>query len=123
MAGLFDISVDSGFISKEIVKCMDLARDGIHAFLVVFSARACFSEEEEAAIRSLRTLFGSEITNYTIVVFTGGDELEDNDETLEDYLGSECPQPLKVQLLPCLLYSATYLVTALWLVIICVYII
>jgi hypothetical protein len=31
-----------------------------------------------------------------IVVFTGGDELEDNDETLEDYLGRECPQPLKV---------------------------
>ncbi|KAK9205041.1 hypothetical protein WN943_015307 [Citrus x changshan-huyou] len=30
-----------------------------------------------------------------IVVFTGGDELEDNDETLEDYLGRECPKPLK----------------------------
>ena len=31
-----------------------------------------------------------------IVVFTGGNELEDNDETLEDYLGPECPKPLKV---------------------------
>ncbi|KAF9613300.1 hypothetical protein IFM89_006810 [Coptis chinensis] len=30
-----------------------------------------------------------------IVVFTGGDELEDNDETLEDYLGRECPKPLQ----------------------------
>jgi hypothetical protein len=31
-----------------------------------------------------------------IVVFTGGDELEDDDETLEDYLGRSCPEPLKV---------------------------
>ncbi|KAL5547495.1 hypothetical protein UlMin_002726 [Ulmus minor] len=36
---------------------------------------------EEAALRSLQTLFGDKIVNYMIVVFTGGDELEDNDET------------------------------------------
>ncbi len=53
-------------------------------------------EEEEAALRSLWTFFGSKIINYMIVVFTGGDELDDNEETLEDYLGRECPQPLKV---------------------------
>ncbi|KAH9725264.1 Immune-associated nucleotide-binding protein 9 [Citrus sinensis] len=46
IAGLFDSSAGSEFVSKEIVKCI-------------------------------------------------GDELEDNDETLEDYLGRECPKPLK----------------------------
>ncbi|KAJ0025309.1 hypothetical protein Pint_07465 [Pistacia integerrima] len=30
-----------------------------------------------------------------IVVFTSGDELEENEETLEDYLGRECLNPLK----------------------------
>ncbi|KDO39025.1 hypothetical protein CISIN_1g0384612mg, partial [Citrus sinensis] len=30
-----------------------------------------------------------------VVVFTGGDYLEDNEKTLEDYLGHECPNPLK----------------------------
>lgn len=30
------------------------------------------------------------------MVFTGGDELEDNDRTLDDYLGSQCPESLKV---------------------------
>ena len=104
MAGLFDISVESGYVSKEIVRCMDLARDGIHAFLVVFSVRTCFSEEEEDAIHSLRTLFGS----YIIVVFSGVDELEANDETLDDYLGRECPQALKVLSLPPLLSSTTF---------------
>ncbi|PKI54291.1 hypothetical protein CRG98_025306 [Punica granatum] len=99
--GLFDISAGMDFVGKEIVKCIDLAKDGIHAVLVVFSVRTRFSEEEEAALRSLRTLFGSKIINYMIVVFTGGDELEDNDETLEDYLGRDCPQPLKDILILC----------------------
>ncbi|MBA0727986.1 hypothetical protein Golax_000931 [Gossypium laxum] len=93
--GLFDFSAGSEFIGKEIVKCIDLAKDGIHAVLVVFSVRTRFSQEEEAALRSLQTLFGSKIVNYMIVVFTGGDELEENEETLEDYLGRECPEPLK----------------------------
>lgn len=104
-SGLFDISAGLDFVGKEIVKCIDLAKDGIHAILVVFSVRTRFSEEEESALRSLRTLFGSKIINYMIVVFTGGDELEENEETLEDYLGRECPQPLKV-----LLYLTIHLV-------------
>lgn len=93
--GLFDFSAGSEFVGKEIVKCINLAKDGIHAVLVVFSVRTRFSQEEQAALHSLQTLFGSKIFDYMIVVFTGGDELEDNDETLEDYLGRECPEPLK----------------------------
>ncbi|XP_004150153.1 immune-associated nucleotide-binding protein 9 [Cucumis sativus] len=93
--GMFDFSAGSDFVGKEIVKCIDMAKDGIHAVLVVFSVRTRFSLEEEAALRSLQTLFGSKIVNYMIVVFTGGDELEENEETLEDYLGRSCPDPLK----------------------------
>ncbi|KAL6961918.1 Immune-associated nucleotide-binding protein 9 [Sarracenia purpurea var. burkii] len=93
--GLFDFSAESEFIGKEIVKCINMAKDGIHAVLVVFSVRTRFSKEEEAALQSLQTLFGRKINDYMIVVFTGGDELEENDETLEDYLGRECPEPLK----------------------------
>lgn len=96
--GLFDFSAGSDFVGKEIVKCIDLAKDGIHAILVVFSVRTRFTEEEETALRSLQTLFGSKIVDYMIVVFTGGDELEENDETLEDYLGRGCPEPLKVSM-------------------------
>lgn len=99
--GLFDNSTGSEFLGKEIVRCIDLAKDGIHAILVVFSVRTRFTDEEETALRSLRTLFGSKIVDYMIVVFTGGDELEDNDETLVDYIGSECPEPLKEVLSLC----------------------
>jgi hypothetical protein len=95
-SGLFEVSNGSQFIGKEIVKCIDFAKDGIHAILVVLSVRSRFSEEEENALRSLRTLFGSKIVDYMIVVFTGGDDLEANEETLDDYLGRGCPETLKV---------------------------
>ncbi|KAL1292482.1 hypothetical protein HN51_053087 [Arachis hypogaea] len=99
--GLFDFSVESEFVGKEIAKCIGMAKDGIHAVLVVLSVRTRFSQEEQAALHSLQTLFGNKIVNYMIVVFTGGDELEDNDETLDDYLGRECPEPLKEVLALC----------------------
>jgi len=73
-----------------------LAKDGIHAILVVFSIRTRFTEEEQATLRVLKTLFGHKIVDYMIIVFTGGDELEYNEETLDDYLSEGCPQPLKV---------------------------
>lgn len=95
--GLFDLASGSEFVGKEIVKCIDLAKDGIHAIIVVFSVRTRFTEEEETALRSLQTLFGNKILDYMIVVFTGGDELEENNESIEQYLGhGECPRTLKV---------------------------
>lgn len=96
MAGLFDFSAETEFIGKEIVKCINMAKDGIHAVLVVLSVRTRFSKEEAAAVNSLRALFGNKITDYMIIVFTGGDELEYNEKTLEDYLGRDCPEPLMV---------------------------
>ncbi|KAF9608930.1 hypothetical protein IFM89_012098, partial [Coptis chinensis] len=92
---LFDFSVGSNIVGKEIVNCIRLDKDGIHAVLAVFSVRTRFSLEEEVAIQTLKNFFGEKIVDYMIVVFTGGDELEDNDETLEDYLGHECPKPLQ----------------------------
>jgi hypothetical protein len=95
VAGLFDTSAGSEFIIPEIARCIKMAVDGVHAVLVVLSVRTRFSEEEVAAVRSLQTIFGSRILDYIIVVFTGGDEFDDDDETFEDYLGSAA-DPLKV---------------------------
>lgn len=99
--GLFDFSAEPEFIGKEIVRCINMAKDGIHAVLVVLSVRSRFSREEEAAVESLRKFFGSNISDYMILVFTGGDDLEENDVTLDDYLGRDCPEPLKEILKMC----------------------
>ncbi|WVZ01443.1 hypothetical protein V8G54_027512 [Vigna mungo] len=77
--GLFD---GSDSVEKEIIKCLDLTKDGIHAILVVFSVRTRFSEEEQTTLRVLQTLFGHKIIEYMIIVFTGGDELEYNKDIL-----------------------------------------
>ncbi|KAH0712089.1 hypothetical protein KY289_008048 [Solanum tuberosum] len=99
--GLFDCSSEPEFVGNEIVKCINMAKDGIHAVLVVLSVRSRFSREEHAAVQSLREFFGSKINDYMILVFTGGDDLEDNDETLDDYLGRDCPELLKNTLKMC----------------------
>ncbi|KAJ9559736.1 hypothetical protein OSB04_004896 [Centaurea solstitialis] len=98
--GFFDSSGDCGTI-EEIFRCMKLAYpNGIHAVLVVFPVCNRSFEEEKAAIISLKKLFGKQICDYMIVVFTGGDELEEDGKTSDDFL-YDCPQPLKEILCLC----------------------
>lgn len=78
------------------MKCLDLAKDGVHALLLVLSVRNRFTDEEIAAVESLQTIFGEKVVNYMVVVFTGGDDLED-DETLEDFLEQGAPTYLRVK--------------------------
>lgn len=83
-------------MAKEIAKCIDLAKDGIHALLLVLSLRGRFSEEEASAFKSLCQIFGDEIADYMIVVFSGGDVLQNRNLCLDDLLGHNCPPILKV---------------------------
>ncbi|XP_010259763.1 PREDICTED: immune-associated nucleotide-binding protein 8-like isoform X1 [Nelumbo nucifera] len=99
--GLFDFAVGSDNVSKKIANCINLAKDGIHAILLVLSVRSRFTEEEAEAIQVLRGLFGPKITDYLIIVFTGADVLEDDEATLQDYLDANCPQPLQEVLQLC----------------------
>ncbi|KAI3737264.1 hypothetical protein L2E82_27261 [Cichorium intybus] len=80
--------------TPEIVSCIHKARDGIDAFLVVLSACTRFAEDEKAAINSLLNLFGRKVYDYMIVVFTGGDALEGDNVSLEEFL---CESPKALQ--------------------------
>lgn len=60
------------------MNCINLAPNGIHAVLVVLSVSSRFTNEEEAAISTLLALFGRKICDYIILVFTGGDLLDDD---------------------------------------------
>lgn len=78
------------------MKCLDLAKDGVHALLLVLSVRNRFTDEEIAAVESLQTIFGEKVVNYMVVVFTSGDDLESEDETLEEFLDQGAPTYLRV---------------------------
>lgn len=88
--GLFSASSMPDFTIREIVRCLRLAKDGIDAVILVFSVRNRLTEEEQLTLRTLKILFGSQIVDHMIVVFTNGDAFEDGD-TLDDYL-EECPE-------------------------------
>lgn len=64
--------------------------------LLVFSARTPITEEEEETLSTLQALFGSQILDYVIVVFTGGDVLEEEGATLDEFLARDCPPFIKV---------------------------
>ncbi|CAA7018685.1 unnamed protein product [Microthlaspi erraticum] len=93
--GLFDFAVSADFLSREITKCLDMAEEGLHAVLFVLSARTRISQEDESTINALQVIFGSKMFDYMIVVFTGGDELKEDNSTLEEYLSEGCPEFLK----------------------------
>eukprot|EP00243_Klebsormidium_subtile_P003439 TRINITY_DN16839_c0_g1_i1.p1 TRINITY_DN16839_c0_g1~~TRINITY_DN16839_c0_g1_i1.p1 ORF type:complete len:381 (+),score=138.23 TRINITY_DN16839_c0_g1_i1:161-1303(+) len=87
--GLFDSSLRPEELESEISNCISLAREGLHALIIVLSVRNRFTTEEVAAITSLEMLFGPEVLKYAIVLFTGGDELEEDETTLDDYLNGD----------------------------------
>ncbi|XP_047326465.1 immune-associated nucleotide-binding protein 9-like [Impatiens glandulifera] len=100
--GLFDSSLDHKTIASEILECFRMASAGVHSILVVFSLRSRFSKEEIAVIQCLKELFGVKIYDYMIVVFTGGDYLEEEEaESFDDYLVSQNSESLQEILRVC----------------------
>eukprot|EP00850_Spirogloea_muscicola_P007031 SM000034S12785 [mRNA] locus=s34:735101:743257:- [translate_table: standard] len=102
--GLFDPATSPEYLSKEISRCIALAREGVHALLLVLSTRNRFTAEEMAAVDSLQVIFGDKVVDYMIIVFTGGDELEEEGQSLDDYLPdvhSSGPESLQALLRRC----------------------
>lgn len=95
------INYDSfDYLNKEIINCLTMAEEGIHAVLFILSLKSRISQEEESTFKTLQRIFEGKIVDYFIVVFTGGDELEEDNYTLDDYLrDSTCPAFLKVCLI------------------------
>ncbi|CAN0926160.1 Immune-associated nucleotide-binding protein 9 [Linum grandiflorum] len=74
--------MDSDFVCKEIANCIKMAPDGIHSVILVSSPRNPFTEDEKIAVLSLQSFFGTKITDYMIVLFTGGDRFGDSYQPL-----------------------------------------
>ncbi|KAG9279133.1 GTPase IMAP family member 4-like, partial [Astyanax mexicanus] len=83
--GLFDTPVGNVEIQKEITKCVFMAAPGPHVFLLVLKVRQRFSEEEKGTVEIIQNIFGEESVTYTMLLFTGGDLLEDM--SIEEYFG------------------------------------
>ncbi|XP_041640117.1 GTPase IMAP family member 4-like, partial [Cheilinus undulatus] len=80
--GLFDTRYDEEMIEKGIKQCIMYAAPGPHVFLVVIRVGR-FTEEEKKTVEKIQEAFGQAADRYTMVLFTGGDQL---DSTIEEFL-------------------------------------
>ncbi|XP_047669544.1 uncharacterized protein LOC113640867 [Tachysurus fulvidraco] len=81
--GLFDTTLSNEEVIQEIVKCVSMVAPGPHAFIIVLSMGR-FTEEEKQTLNLIKMMFGPDAVKYTLVLFTGGDKLEN--KTFDDYL-------------------------------------
>ncbi|KAL6651610.1 hypothetical protein ACP70R_010535 [Stipagrostis hirtigluma subsp. patula] len=73
--GLIDMPIASEDAGRAIRKCMNVAKDGRYAVLMVFSATSRFSKEDARTMEDIKTYFGEKIVDHMILVFTYGDQV------------------------------------------------
>ncbi|KAK7496378.1 hypothetical protein BaRGS_00012300 [Batillaria attramentaria] len=98
--GLYDTSKSHEDVATMIVQAVAFTHPGPHAILFVLSAISRYTEEEHRVFERVKALFDDDATKYIIVVFTHGDDLTREDQTLEDLL-KEAPDRLKELLKEC----------------------
>lgn len=95
VAGLFDTAVSESEVCNELARAMAMSEPGIHAILLVLTTSARFTAEEVACLNCLRSAYGGQLLRHCILVFTHGDNLEDEETPLHEFL-SNCPESLQV---------------------------
>ncbi|XP_034543178.1 GTPase IMAP family member 4-like [Notolabrus celidotus] len=81
--GLFDTRFGMDKTAKDISQCVTYASPGPHVFLVVIRLGR-YTPEEKQTVQGIQELFGQAADRYSMVLFTGGDLLEET--TIEDFL-------------------------------------
>nr|XP_046234223.1 GTPase IMAP family member 4-like [Scatophagus argus] len=81
--GLFDTRFGMDKTAQDICQCISYASPGPHIFLVVIRLGR-YTEEEKQTVQKIQEIFGQAADRYSMVLYTGGDLLEDT--TIEAFL-------------------------------------
>ncbi|XP_034048570.1 GTPase IMAP family member 7-like [Thalassophryne amazonica] len=87
--GILDTTKTAETIKKEIMKCIQMASPGPHAFLLVIQVGR-FTREEENCVEAFEKLFGAKASKFMIVLFTRGDDLRGR--SIQHYVSNGHPK-------------------------------
>ncbi|KAJ8345377.1 hypothetical protein SKAU_G00295700 [Synaphobranchus kaupii] len=81
--GFCSTSLDEEQVGNEIKRCVRLSVPGPHVFLLVIRLGR-FTQEEKSAVEWIQRHFGEEASQYTMVLFTGADQIKR--KSVEEFL-------------------------------------
>ncbi|XP_071381419.1 GTPase IMAP family member 9-like [Centroberyx affinis] len=81
--GIYDTKYTEDEVLRKLKICISLSAPGPHVFLIVIKLDR-FTKEELRTVELLQQVFGDKAANYTLVLFTRGDQL--GQMKVEDFL-------------------------------------
>ncbi|XP_048099447.1 LOW QUALITY PROTEIN: GTPase IMAP family member 4-like [Alosa alosa] len=88
--GLLDTSVSHENIREEIRKCITMSSPGPHVFLLLISVGR-FTQEERETVKMIQEIFGEYSKAYTIVGYTRGELLREENIDIKEYIQQSQP--------------------------------
>ncbi|XP_074525748.1 GTPase IMAP family member 8-like [Halichoeres trimaculatus] len=87
--GLFDSSFSHEEVQKETTECFRLLAPGPHVLLLVLKIGR-FTPEEKETLGLIKKFFGPGAEKFTIVLFTEGEKIQDENMSVKEYVEKKC---------------------------------